>query len=148
MIFVGTVEAAGRGGHAVAIPTEVAATFSNRRPAVVAQVNGTEYRSRLMVYGAVSYLGLRKDLLASIGAEVGDRLQVDLVEDESPRVVEVPTELTAALAQNPDVAEKYHGLPFTHRREYAEWVGSAKKAATRNARAARAVEMIADGNRS
>src|SRR5436305_8892876 len=100
MIFVATVEPAGRGGHAVAVPTEVAATFSNRRAAVIAQVSGTQYRSRLMVYGGVSYLGLRKDLLASIGARVGDRLQIDLVEDESPRLVEVPAELAAALAQN------------------------------------------------
>jgi len=145
MAFVANVEPAGRGGHAVVVPAELAAAFSGRRPAVLAHVNGVEYRSRLMVYGGVCYLGLRKDLLVAVGAGVGDQVEVDLVEDERPRVVEVPGELAAELARNPDVAAAYDRLSFTHRREYAEWVGQASKTETRRARAAKAVGMIEAG---
>ena len=75
------MQSATGGGHAVVVPPEVAAAFSAKRPPVVAYVNGTEYRSRLMVYGGTSYLGLRKELLNAIGAGVGDEVEVALALD-------------------------------------------------------------------
>ena len=45
--------------------------FATKRPAVVARVDGVEYRSRLAVYGGMSYLGLRKDLLREIDSASG-----------------------------------------------------------------------------
>jgi uncharacterized protein YdeI (YjbR/CyaY-like superfamily) len=39
----------------------------------------------------------------------------------------------------------YDALAFTRRREYAEWVGDAKRQATRDARAAKAAQMLRDG---
>ena len=67
MAFSAEVLSAGQGGgHAVVVPKEVAAAFGSKRPPVVAHVNGVEYRSRLMVYGGQSYLGLRKDLLRQL----------------------------------------------------------------------------------
>ena len=49
----------------------IAATFSSKRPPVLAHINGVEYRSRLMIYGGQCYLGLRKDLLRQL--DVGGR---------------------------------------------------------------------------
>ena len=73
MSFSAEVLSAGQGGgHALVVPKEVAAQFSSKRPAVVALVNGVEYRSRLAVYGGHSYLGLRKDLLRRLEVGVGD----------------------------------------------------------------------------
>ena len=66
MSFRAQILQAGQGGHAAVVPPEVAAGFSSKRPRVVAQVNGVEYRSRLMVYGGKTYLGLRKDLLRQL----------------------------------------------------------------------------------
>src|SRR4029450_3153517 len=72
MAFTAEVLSAGQGGgHAVVVPKEVAAAFSGKRPQVLAHVNGVEYRSRLMVYGGQSYLGLRKDLLRQLQVEAG-----------------------------------------------------------------------------
>ena len=36
------------GGHAVVVPKEVAANFSSKRPAVLAHVDGVEYRLSLI----------------------------------------------------------------------------------------------------
>jgi uncharacterized protein YdeI (YjbR/CyaY-like superfamily) len=59
-----------------------------------------------------------------------------------PRVAQVPPELAALLAANPDAAIAFEGLSFGHSREYAEWVGEAKRPATRERRASQAVERI------
>lgn len=78
-MFTAEIRSAGQGGHVVAVPKDVAATFSSKRPPVVAHVNGVEYRSRLAVYSGQSYLGLRKDLLRRLGVGVGDQVEIELV---------------------------------------------------------------------
>src|SRR5215210_6045499 len=123
--FSAEILSAGGGGHAVVVPKEVAATFDAKRPAVLARVDGVEYRSRLAVYGGKSYLGLRKDLLRQIGRRAGDVVEISLEEDstEVAAAAEVaePPELLAALAENPAVRAAYDALPPSHRREYARW---------------------------
>jgi Bacteriocin-protection, YdeI or OmpD-Associated/Domain of unknown function (DUF1905) len=142
MAFSAEVLSAGQGGHAALIPPDVAATFSSKRPAVVATVNGTEYRSRLMVYGGKSYLGLRKDLLRQIGAGAGDTVEIELAEDHSDRVVTEPPELLEALAANPDARTAYDALAHTHRLEYARWISEGKQPETRATRTAKTIRRL------
>jgi Bacteriocin-protection, YdeI or OmpD-Associated/Domain of unknown function (DUF1905) len=143
MAFSAEVLSMGQGGgHALVVPKEVAATFASKRPPVLAHVNGVEYRSRLAVYGAQSYLGLRKDLLKQLGVGVGDLVEVELVEDNQERVVVEPAELTAALAENPAAKAAYDQLPFTHRNEYARWIDEGKKPETRADRLAKTIKRL------
>lgn len=144
--FSAEVVSAGRGGHAVVVPQEVAAAFSARRAPVLAHVNGVEYRSRLMVYGGTSYLGLRRDLLRAASASAGDIVQIELVEaepDEHEQATAVePPELLAALAEEPKAQVAYDALPFTHRQEYARWIDEAKKAETRAERVRKMITRL------
>ena len=133
MGFSAEVLSAGMGGHAALVPPEVAASFSTRRPAVVGTVNGMKYRSRLMVYGGKTYLGLRKNLLRQIGAAAGDTVQIELAEDHTERVVSEPPELLEALADNPAARAAYDALAYSHRLEYARWISEGKQAETRAA---------------
>ena len=145
MAFTGEVLSAGQGGgHAVVVPKEVAAAFSNKRPQVLAHVNGVEYRSRLMVYGGQSYLGLRKDLLRQLEVEAGDRVQIELIEDHEERIVVEPPELTQALADDPAAQAAYQKLPFTHRNEYARWIDEGKKPETRADRVAKTIKRLTE----
>ena len=145
MAFTGEVLSAGQGGgHAVVVPKEVAAAFGSKRPRVLAHVNGVEYRSRLMVYGGQSYLGLRKDLLRQLEVEAGDRLQIELVEDHEDRVVVEPPELTQALADDPAAQAAYQKLPLTHRNEYARWIDEGKKPETRADRVAKTIKRLTE----
>jgi hypothetical protein len=145
MSFSAEVLSGGQGGgHAVVVPKEVAAQFSSKRPAVVALVNGVEYRSRLAVYGGQSYLGLRKDLLRRLQAGVGDVVQIELVEDHQERVVVEPPELTAALAEHPAAKAAYEQLPDSHRTEYARWIGEGKKPETRADRVAKTIKRLTE----
>jgi hypothetical protein len=146
--FSAEILSAGQGGHAVVIPREVAATVSVKRPAVLARVDGVEYRSRLAVYGGKSYLGLRKDLLRQIGRQAGEMVEISLEEDDSPAPAPAPAEVTdppellAALAENPGVRAAYEALPPSHRREYAKWIGEAKQADTRAERVGKMVRRL------
>ena len=59
--------------------------------------------------------------------------------------VELPAELSRALAADPAGRAAYERLPPSHRREYARWVAEAKKELTRRRCAARAMEMLRAG---
>jgi hypothetical protein len=148
--FSAEILSAGGGGHAVVVPKEIAAAFATKRPAVLARVDGVEYRSRLAVYGGKSYLGLRKELLRRIGRETGEVVKISLEEDvaepEVPAPAEVtePPELLAALEENPAVQAAYDALPPSHRREYARWIGEAKQADTRAERVAKMVRRLSE----
>jgi uncharacterized protein YdeI (YjbR/CyaY-like superfamily) len=103
-----------------------------------------EYRSRLMVYGGQSYLGLRKDLLRQLQVAAGDQVEIELAEDVQERVVAEPPELTEALAQNRAAQAAYQKLPFTHRNEYARWIDEGKKPETRADRVAKTIRRLTE----
>jgi uncharacterized protein YdeI (YjbR/CyaY-like superfamily) len=57
----------------------------------------------------------------------------------------VPQELTAALAEAPAARATFDGFSSSNRRDYCEWIGEAKRAETRAARVAQAIEWMAEG---
>jgi hypothetical protein len=135
------------GGRWVEVPFDARAAFGEARPPVSGTVNGVPLRSRLAVYGGRTYLGLTKEIRNAAGIDVGDELDVVLRLDDGPREVKLPVELAAAFESASDAGERFSQLAFTHRREYAQWVGDAKQAQTRERRARRAVELIREGVR-
>jgi uncharacterized protein YdeI (YjbR/CyaY-like superfamily) len=56
--------------------------------------------------------------------------------------LEVPEELSAALASDEVAAAEFDRLPVSHRREYTEWIGGAKRAETRARRVTQALERL------
>jgi hypothetical protein len=144
--FTGTVAESGRGGGRwVEVPFDPKAVFGQARAPVKGTVNGTPLRSRLAVYGGRTHLGLRADIRAAAGIDVGDSVEVVLELDEEPREIDVPEALAQALAGDPDARRVYDALAFTHRRKYAEWIASAKRAETRERRVVKALEMLNAG---
>ena len=129
----------------VEVPFDVREIYGEARPPVRGTVNGVPFQSRLMVYGGVTWLGLRNELRREAGLADGDSVDVEIERDDSPREVEVPPELASALASDDVAAGVYESLSFTHRREYAEWIAGARKEETRTRRVAKALEMLRDG---
>lgn len=145
--FTAEVLAAGGGGHAIVVPKEIAGGFSAKRVPVLAHVEGVEYRSRIAVYGGKSYLGLRLDLLRTIGRQAGDSVEVRLVEEAEPEPapppeVTEPPELAAALAEHEAARTAYAALTPEQRREYWTWVGGAEHPEARADRVARTVRNL------
>ena len=57
----------------------------------------------------------------------------------------VPPELAAALAKNRKAKARFDAFPPSHRREYSEWIASAKRDETKASRVKQAVAWIAEG---
>ena len=145
--FEAEIRSARGGGALVEIPFSVEEVYGARgRVKVRATFDGHEYRGSLApMGGGVHVLGVRKDVRAAIGKDVGDVVRVTLDPDDRPRTVEVPPELRSALADAPEARERFEGLSYTHRREYAAWVAEAKKPETRERRAGKAIDMLRAG---
>lgn len=131
----------------VALPFDVVKTFGSARPKVKATVNGVELRTTVAVYAGVSYVGFRKEVREAMGIALGDRIEVKLELDTAPREVELPDDLARALKKDRDAKRRFDALAFTHRREYAQWVGEAKKPETRARRLEKTIEMLKAGTK-
>jgi uncharacterized protein YdeI (YjbR/CyaY-like superfamily) len=59
--------------------------------------------------------------------------------------VKVPAYLLAALRRNPKAREAFDAFPPSHKREYVDWIDSAKTDETRQRRLTTALEWIASG---
>jgi uncharacterized protein YdeI (YjbR/CyaY-like superfamily) len=92
--------------------------------------------------GGVMMLGVTKAVMAEAGAGPGDVLDVVVENDEVPREVEVPPELTKALKRNRPARAVWDGLSFSHRREYVSSIVEAKKEETRARRVERAIQGL------
>ena len=129
----------------VVVPLDARALWGEARPPVAGTVNGVPFRSRLMVYGGQTVLGLTNAFRKEAGIAAGVEVEVVIDRDDAPREIQIPPELRAALDGDPDAATVFDGLAFTHRREYAEWIAGAKRAETRERRAAKAIAMLREG---
>jgi Bacteriocin-protection, YdeI or OmpD-Associated/Domain of unknown function (DUF1905) len=136
------------GDRHVVVPLDARALWGEARPPVAGTINGVPFRSRLMVYGGQTVLGLTNAFRAQAGITAGDEVEVVIDRDDAPREVEVPDELRAALDGDEIARAAFDALSFTHRREYANWVAEAKREETRLRRAARAIEMLREGTKT
>lgn len=62
--------------------------------------------------------------------------------DDARRIVTPPAELEAALAAAPDARAAWDRFSYSHQREWAEYVGEAKRPETRERRSARVVREL------
>ncbi len=135
----------GAGGHLVDVPDEVVAALGGRgRIPVQASFNGIPYRGSIVRMGGVMMLGVTKAIMAEAGAGPGDVLDVVVENDEAPREVEVPPELTKALKLNPAARAVWDGLSFSHRREYVGYIVEAKMEETRARRVERTIQALTE----
>jgi hypothetical protein len=116
-----------------------------KRFPVVATVNGCTWRTTVTPMGGEFLLGLNREVRQAAGVEAGDRVEVEIKLDTSPREVDVPEVLATALAGDPAAMAAFEALAYTHRKEYARWVDEAKRDDTRQRRVTRALQMLREG---
>ena len=138
---------AGGGGAAFDLPVRAAAALGERkRPPVTVTIRDYTFRTTVAVYGGQPMIGVNKRHRAAARADVGDTFDVVVALDQEPRVVEVPADLAAALAEDYAAQAAFDRMSFTHRREYAEWIAEAKRPATRARRVAETIERVRTGS--
>jgi hypothetical protein len=131
----------------IEFPHDLKETFGvgNLVPVVAVFDGRVTYRGSLAKTGGPRpVLLLRKDVRAELGKEPGDRIGVSLRLDDSPREVEVPSDLAAAL-DRAGVGDRFGALAPSHRREFVRWVEEAKRPETRQRRIDGTCAMVGEG---
>jgi hypothetical protein len=137
------------GGTFVEVPPDILARLGTpKRPKVRVLINGVELRTTIAVYGGRSYVGIRRDIRESAQIAPGETIEVSLELDDAPRAIDVPADLAAALAADPDARRIFEGLSFTNRKAYVVWIRAAKRAATRQRRVSEASSLLKSGRRT
>ncbi len=127
----------------IEVPEDVVtALAAGKRPAVVVNVNGFEYRSTVAVMGGKFLLPFSAERRRDSGISGGDTIDVELILDTAPRTVEVPKDLLAALDGSPVAAAAWEKLSPSARKAHVTSVLGAKAAETRARRIAGIVTKL------
>ena len=144
--FQTRVELHGKTATFFHVPPEVMEALGpKKRLPVRASVNGHTYRSTVAPMGGNFLLPLNRVNRAAAGVAAGELVEVVIGRDDEPRVVEVPEDLAAALAEDDTAHEAFAGLSYSHQREYVEWMTEAKRPETRARRVVQAMERLREG---
>jgi len=131
------------------IPFSAVEVFGRRgRIPVAGTLNGFAFRRALTPLGnGHHYMMVDKTIKAGANVAAGAYVHVELVLDEAERRVPIPEELATLLAIDQTSHDAFLRLAYTHQKEYADWISSAKKPETRQSRAQKTIEMLRGGKR-
>lgn len=123
--------------HYVPIPHDIAeALVASGTRRVIGTMNGQPINRALHGNGDGGWrLMLGRAALREVGAQYGDTVIIALQSDPTPNVIDLPQELTEALAQDEEAAERFYGMTPGRQRSLAYFVTSAKRRETRIRRA-------------
>lgn len=115
----------------IEVPAEEMAKLGPaRRYPVVVTVAGYSFRNSVSCYKGAFMIGFSAENRAAAGVSGGDEVDVALEIDDAPRVLEIPAELSEALAAA-GILEQFRALSYSRQRGFVEpWV-AAKTDATR-----------------
>lgn len=116
-----------------------------KTPPVRVTVNGHTFHGRIGRMGGETLLGFNKAVRAACGVQAGDEIELTVVRDDGPREVALPPALAEALAADAVLRARFAALAPTHRKEFARWVGEAKREETRDKRLAETLAMVREG---
>ena len=128
-------------------PEAVEALGAGRRPPVLVELAGHAYRSTVAVMGGQSMISVSAAVRTATGLTAGDPVRVTLTLAQSPREVEVPADLAAALAADEVAGAFFAGLSNSLQRYHVDTITGAKTAETRQRRVERAVELFRSGRK-
>jgi hypothetical protein len=128
------------------IPDEfVAELGGGGRPKVVVRAGAFEFRSSIARMGGEYWLGVSAERRAAGQLEGGQTYDLDITLDDAPRTVELPEDLAAAIAAEPDVKAFWDTMSFSNQRWHAEQLTSAKTGETRARRLAKSLGLLRAG---
>jgi hypothetical protein len=126
-------------------PDVIDALGAGKRPPVLVDVNGYHYRSTVAVMGGRNLISVSAAIRSATGLRGGDPIRVALTVADTPREVDVPEDLAAALAADERVAAFFAGLSNSLQRYHVGNVTGAKTAETRQRRIEKAVALFREG---
>ena len=125
-------------------PAVIAALGTQKRPKVKVSLNGYTYRTTVAPYGDVFMLPVSQEHRQAAGVNAGDQVEVELELDTEPRIVEVPEDLAAALAEKSGARAAFDALSYSIRKEHVRQVESSRAQETRDRRIAGIVAKMSE----
>jgi hypothetical protein len=123
------------------LPTRAAMTVDGA-------LNGQRFKAMLEPDGQKSHwLKVNRKLRESAGAEAGDVVSVEITPSNRELESRVPADLRKALAAAPKARAMWSGITPKARRDWIQWITSAKRPETRVRRVENACKMLATGKR-
>lgn len=143
--FDTTVTASGNNTGIVVPDDLIEQLGAGRRPALVINVNGYEYRNTVGVMGGKHMISISSAVRRETGLKAGDPVRVLLTVADTPREVHVPDDLAAALSREPDARAFFAKLSNSLQRFHVDNINAAKTADTRQRRIEKAVALFLTG---
>lgn len=127
MRFRAELESAGKTAAGFEVPEAVVEGLGGGgHPKVSVTVSGFTFRTSIARMGGRFLLGVSAERRARAGIEAGQVLDVDVELDTAPREIEVPDDLAAALADDPQAKEFWDTLSYSKQSWHVHQVTSAK----------------------
>ncbi|UII34246.1 YdeI/OmpD-associated family protein [Fulvivirga ulvae] len=134
------------GGAWVQIPFDTEEIFGTKgQVKVKATFDGHPYQGSIANMGSGPILIIKKEIRKAINKSTGDKVLVTVEEDRTERKIDLPEELEKLLSHNPEAKVFYNSLSHTNRKEYAQWISSAKRQETKDKRLAETLHRLNNG---
>ena len=145
--FDTTVSATGN-NTGIVVPDELIERLSaGRRPSVVVNVNGHEYRNTVGVMGGKHMISISAAVRKETGLKGGDPIHVKVAVAETPREVDIPGDFADGLSAEPDASEFFSKLSNSLQRYHVDNINRAKSPETRQRRIDKAISLFREGQK-
>jgi hypothetical protein len=143
--FETTVAASGN-NTGIVVPEEVIGQLAaGKRPAVLVDVNGYQYRSTVAVMGGRHMISISAAVRKATGLKGGDLIRVTLAAADTPQEVILPADFAAALAADEEASAFFGELSNSMQRYHIDNITAAKSADTRQRRIDKALALFRAG---
>jgi hypothetical protein len=127
----------------IVVPEEaIEQLAAGKRPPVLINVNGYEYRSTVGVMGGRPMISISAAVRKAAGLKGGDVIRVTLAAAETPQEVILPADFAAALAADEHASVFFGKLSNSMQRYHIDNITAAKSADTRQRRIDKAVALF------
>jgi Bacteriocin-protection, YdeI or OmpD-Associated/Domain of unknown function (DUF1905) len=118
---------------------------AGKRPPVVVDVNGYEYRSTVGVMSGRYLVSVTAAVRAATGLKGGDPIDVTLTIADTPRPVEIPADFQEALETHAGTRAFFAALSNSLQRMHIDSINGAKTEETRRRRIDRSISLFLEG---
>ena len=136
----------GKTATGLPVPGDVVeALGAGKKPAVTVTLGGHTYRSTIASRGGQFLLPLSAENRERAGVAAGDEVDVEVALDTAPRELEIPADLTAALAADEGARARFESLSYSAKQRFVLPIGQAKTEETRQRRVAKVITDLRAG---
>lgn len=123
----------GRSGQVAGmnLPFDPQKVWGKSRLPVTGTINGFKFRTTVCPMRGEYFVCVNQQMREGGKCGVDDTVKVVMEPDTAPRTVEAPPDLKKALKTNKTAQAAWEHYSYTNRKEFAQWIITAKKPETR-----------------